>query len=376
MISAMTSSIAGIRRRDIAFAVLVGLIAGADMLSEVYDDAVNASPLAVPFFAALAAPLAWRRVAPLGALLAVLGGLLAHVALFGGVVRCGILFPLILVLAFSAGMRLDARPAVLGLLLVWVIALTVCLSDSDIGAPLGAWPFVAAVAVAVWGAGRLVRSRGRMADELDVRTSELRDVRDDRARLEVATDRARLSADLDELLARRLGELATMADAGAQPSDAATATATLMDIERESRRTLEQMRELVGVLRCDATDAGMAPQPTLTHLEALLVRAKGADARLFVEGNPRVLPAGVELSAYRIVEHLLSALKDAPEVEVRVAFGDDAIELTVSGPARRDSEAAIERARARVQLHRGTLRATTHAGRAEAVASLPILARG
>ncbi len=143
-----------------------------------------------------------------------------------------------------------------------------------------------------------------------------------------------------------------------------------MEIENESRHTLEDMRELVGVLREDSSDAPTSPQPTLTHLEALLVRAKGADARLVVEGSPRVLPAGVELSAYRVVEHLLAALDDAPDVEVKIRFSDAALELAVSGPARRRSKAAIDRARERVQLHRGTLEATTHDGRAEAVASL------
>ena len=376
MIAAMRSAGRGLRRRDIAFAVLVALIAVGDMISQVLDDTAKTSPWAVPLFAALAAPLAWRRVAPLPALLTVFGGLLVHIGLFGAVVRCGILFPLILVLVFSAGVRLDPRPAMLGLLIAWATALAVCLSDSDAGAPLAAWPFVAVAAAAVWGAGRLVRSRGRMADELQARTSELRVVRDDRARLEVATDRARLSAGLDELLHRRLGELARMADDGAQPRDPATAAATFADIERESRRTLEEMRKLVGALRCDASDAGTAPQPTLTHLEALLVRAKGSDARLIIEGHPRVLPAGVELSAYRIVEHLLCALEDVSEVEVRVTFGDDAIELAVSGPARPGAKAAIERAHARVKLHRGTLEATAQGGRAEAVACLPTLAKG
>ena len=233
-----------------------------------------------------------------------------------------------------------------------------------------------ALTAAIWGIARVVRSRSRMADELEARTSELRAARDERARLEVAGDRARLSGELDELLQRRLGELARMADQGADLTDTARATATLVDIERESRRTLGEMRELVGVLRHDSSAAPTTPQPTLTHLEALLVRAKGADAKLRVEGSPRVLPAGVELSAYRVVEHLLAALDDAPDVEVRVRFSDDALELAVSGPTRRHAKAAIERARERVQLHRGTLEATTRGGRAEAVASLPILAGG
>jgi signal transduction histidine kinase len=233
--------------------------------------------------------------------------------------------------------------------------------------------FIAPLMAVVWGVGRVVHARGLLAGDLEARTNELRVARDDRARLEVATDRSRLSGELDELLQRRLGELAHLAGEGPRLGDAAYTTATLVDIERESRRTLEEMRELVGVLRDDASDV-TEPQPTLTHLDGLLVRAKGAGARLTVEGNPRTLPAGVELSAYRIVEHLLAALDDSADVDVRVRFADDGLEIAVSGPSRRRAEAAIERARERVQLHHGTLETTTRDGRAEAIASLPVLA--
>ena len=194
--------------------------------------------------------------------------------------------------------------------------------------------------------------------------------RDERARLEVASDRARLSGELDELLQRRLGELARMADEGGR---SANPTATLVDIETESRRTLDEMRELVGVLRDDAGTAPTSPQPTLTHLDAMLVRAKGSGAELTVDGNPRVLPAGVELSAYRIVEHLLAALEDAPDVRVCVHFRDDALGLDVSGPARRNAGEAIERARERTRLHHGTFEASTRGRRAEAAVMLPVL---
>ena len=108
----------------------------------------------------------------------------------------------------------------------------------------------------VWGAGRVAHSRGRIAAELRVRTEQLRVLRDERARLEVATDRGRLSGELDELLQRRLGELARLADAGAGTTDPAVATATLVSIEEESRQTLQQMRALVGVLRSSGEDGG------------------------------------------------------------------------------------------------------------------------
>jgi hypothetical protein len=225
----------------------------------------------------------------------------------------------------------------------------------------------------LWGLGRLVRSRARMVDELKARTSELRDTRDRRAELEVATERARLSAELGEALERRLGDLAVMADTGGGAGDPER---PLKVIENESRATLEQMREIVGALRAENGVVSVAPPPTLAHLEALLLRAKGEHARLAVEGTPRVLPAGVELSAYRVVECLLDAMEDAPAVDVAVRFDDSALIVTVSGSMRRRGQAgaAVERARERVQLHRGTLETSSHDGRASATAHLPVLA--
>jgi signal transduction histidine kinase len=293
--------------------------------------------------------------------------LLAHLAVFGTeVIRCGVVLPEAFFFAFTAGSRLELRDARIGL------AVTLGLIATEGAYFLGAFAVVpAAVAGITWGVGRVVRSRGAMVEDLEARTTELRVARDERARLEVASDRARLSGELDELLQRRLGELARLADA--RPGDPAAATATLAEIEHQSRGTLEEMRAVVGVLRED-DDVPTSPQPTLLNLEALLVRAKGADARLTVEGSPRVLPAGVELSAYRIAEHLLGALEDAPDVDVRVRFADDAIELAVSGPARRGAKAAFEQARERARLQHGTLQASTRGGHAEAVASLPVMA--
>jgi signal transduction histidine kinase len=373
MISAMTSARERIGKFDAALAAIACVGAAVYMFSAVVDETYDAPPLAVPFFVLLGVPLLWRRVAPLQALVATEAALLLHVALFGEQVRCGFVLPVMLLLVFAAGARLDSRDALLGLGVAAVISVTICLTDGELGATPGALIFLIPLSAAVWGIGRLVHSRARMVGELEARTSELRDVRDERARLEVATDRARLSAELDELLQRRLAELARLADGGAEQVGSDAATATLAQIEHASRSTLEEMRAVVGVLRHEEDEAPMRPQPTLTHLEAMLLRAKGAGTSLAVEGNPRALPAGVELSAYRIVEQLLDALQDAPGVEVTVRFADDALELTVAGPMRRSGKEAIERARDRVQLHRGTLRSTTGAGRAEAVVSLPIL---
>jgi hypothetical protein len=381
MMESMTSAWARIGKRDIAIAGILSVLGLLYMHLNVSDPASEEDlgmvrfygllPIwfAYPLFLLVTVPLLWRRAAPIAAVSASFAGLVLNEVLIGtDLIRCGVVLPTALFFAFTAGAQLEGRESRIGLLLS--AGLTAV--DFGVGFDWATIVVATGVTVAMWGIGRIVRSRSRMADELQARTAELREARDERARLEVAADRARLSRELDELLQRRLGELARMASA--RPVDAALATATLADIEHEGRSTLEEMRAVVGVMRNDSSELETAPQPTLTHLEALLVRAKGGGARLTVEGNPRVLPAAVELSAYRIVEQLLAALEDAPDVRVLVRFGDDALELAVSGPARRRAKASIERARERARLQRGTLDATVRDGRAEALVSLPMMA--
>jgi hypothetical protein len=390
MIGSMTYVAGRIGKRDIAIATVLSLLGLLLMYANVADDAGNSYKtdpdggaavhignllpyeLTIPLFLLITVPLLWRRVAPIPALGAAVAGLLVNEALIGTeVVRCGVLLPTAFIFAFTTGAQLEGRKTGIGLGLS--LALVVIEIPFELGPAVAA--VMAGITLAMWGIGRLAHSRVRMADELRARTQELRHTRDERARLEVTADRTKLSGELDTLLQRRLGELARLADAGAATGNMASASATLADIERESRRTLEDMREVVGALRSDGGSAAVDPQPTLTSLEALLVRAKGSDAHLTVTGSPRVLPAGVELSAYRVVEHLLDAIEDAPGVDVEVRFADDALELSVSGPARRraDAGSAIERARQRVRLHNGTLDAVTRGGRAQATAHLPVL---
>lgn len=374
MIGAMTTAGGRIRRFDAALAVLASVLAAAYMAPEHWDGHLHTSVLAIPLFLAVTVPLLWRRVAPLQALGACLAALLLHVATFtDGAVRCGIAVPVGFILTYSAAVRLDKREALWGLVLGLGITVVPCITDGPGGASPDAIVFCTPVTLAVWAIGRVVQSRSRMAAQLQSRTSELREARDERARLEVADDRARLSAELDALLQRRLGQLVQMADKG-MSRDPESAGAALAEIERESRHTLDEMRTVVGVLRSEDRDAPFSPQPTLTHLEALLVRAQGPDAVLNVEGSPRAVPAGVELSAYRVVERLLDALERADDVEVTVRFADAAIEIAVRGPMRRRGEEAIERARERVRLHGGSLEASVREGRAEALASLPVFA--
>ena len=138
---------------------------------------------------------------------------------------------------------------------------------------------------------------------------------------------------------------------------------------------MDDMREIVGLLRGGEVD--LAPAPSVAHLDALLARHRSAHSRLTVTGDPRSLPATVELSAYRIVEYLVGALADRTDnrIEVAVRFADDALDIQVRGSVGRgaDVKAAVARARERAKLLGGSVDMKVARGQARAVAQLPVL---
>src|SRR5207237_5814762 len=83
----------------------------------------------------------------------------------------------------------------------------------------------------------------------------------------------------------------------------------------------------------------LAPQPSLEYLDKLVAHARetGLPVELRIEGEPVQLPAGVDLTAYRLVqEGLTNALKHARarHAEVLIRYGDGHVELTVSDDGR------------------------------------------
>jgi signal transduction histidine kinase len=330
--------------------------------------------LAAIFVLAMTVPVAWERRAPLAAAAVLAAGALANGVIIGHMVRCGPGLPAVLLVAYFAATRLDLR--------VMLLAEACCMASITLQAyydpQLGPWPgfLVAglpAVALACV-AGRLVRWRSHAAAALRARNAELREQRAENARLAVAADRARVASDLHGFVRDRITAMADTATAGREliTADPAAAQDALAEVESSGRETLAQMREVVGNLR---SDGPRSPQPVLAELGSLLERATTADARLQVTGSPRDLPAGLELSAYRIVEHLLGALEDAPQarIDVQVRFGPDALELDIAGPASRQPGSAFAVARERVALLGGTLDIETAADRCTALVRLPLI---
>ena len=326
----------------------------------------------LPVFAAATIPVLWWRRSVLAVTGVALAVMVLHDLIFGWVTRCGAALPLVFVLAFLGALVYDRAKAWLACGLVILLTVAAVVVDASAGpdaAVLGV-----PVLLVVFGIGRAARHRTVLNEELKARDAELRRLRDERAALSVADDRAKLSQQLDGLLQERLDHLTAAAES-AHGLEPVQAKALLETIESGSRQTLDDMRQIVGLLRGGEVD--LAPAPTVAHLDALLARRRSGRARLTVTGDARTLPATVELSAYRIVEYLVTALADRPDapVEVAMRFDDDALEIRVNGSVSRgaDLKAAVARAKERAKLLGGSIDLQVARGRARAVAQLPVL---
>src|SRR5580700_419719 len=396
-------TVAGLGVLDVAVAVIlsgyaVALVSGVLHTSHPHGGA--AASVGVLF---MTLPVAWRRPAPLAAAAVIAAAALLNGVVFGPMVRCGACLPAIFLVAYAVGVRRDRGPAAAGLLLCAAAVVAEGLYDPQIEG--GGLIFVLPVLFAFFASGRLVRARTQTAAALRESSAELRRQREETARLAVLADRARVTADLEQSLHAQIGGLASTAAAGlgalaGDPAgDQAAARQALASIERDGRAVLGYLREVLSTLQerqpgepqssepqsskpqssklQSSEPLPHEPQPTLARLSELLARATTADARLTVEGSPRTLPAGLELSGYRIVEHLLVALEDAPEaaVDVRLSFTPDVLELHVSGPpaANVDLRTVLAAARERAGLHGGTVDSRLAGGVCYAMARLPLV---
>ena len=189
-------------------------------------------------------------------------------------------------------------------------------------------------------------------------------------------ERTRLAGELDAAGRGSVQEIVELAAAraAAPADDEAAARSTFATIETAARGSLNEMRSLLGALRSDQL-------PSL-HARPTLVGARcgarggphgGRDVRLDIRGERRPLSDGVELAAYRMVQHGLAAVGSA--TEVCLSYGSDAVELQVRG-SERDGDAAEEAltaARARAAAYGGSLSVEAPApGRRVFRASLPL----
>jgi signal transduction histidine kinase len=148
---------------------------------------------------------------------------------------------------------------------------------------------------------------------------------DDEARRRIDEERLRIARELHDVVAHTMSTINVQASAAAivlkdRPDAAAEALAA---IRMASKNGLRELRAILNVLR-QADDADpTAPVPGLAQLDALIAGASqaGLPTTLAVNGKPVPLPAGVDLTAYRIIqESLTNAIRHAGPAKATVTL--------------------------------------------------------
>ncbi|MER7753888.1 histidine kinase [Kitasatospora sp. NPDC097643] len=220
--------------------------------------------------------------------------------------------------------------------------------------------------VAGWLGVAFARSRRRYRAAVGERGWLLERERESAARTAVDAERSRIAAELHDIVSHNVSLMVVQAGAAREvlatmPEEAAAAMSA---VEGAGRDAMTELRHLLGLLApaadgsddggrasgapepLDGTTAGLdevtgfAPQPSLSRLSTLIDRFAfaGLPVEVRISGEPRPLPGGIDVTAYRIIqEALTNALKhgDGVTAEVTVRYADHYLRVEVlnSGPS-------------------------------------------
>ena len=289
--------------------------------------------------------LRYRFLAPLGAM--ALGGA-APLFARAWIINSSFFFLLAMMVCGLVGYAATTRPRILAALAtLWAVA---AMGEGRL--PKHTWQefFLVGTFMSVaWGVGMLVRRPVVRAQTAEERAAQLELEQAAAAERAAQEERRRIARELHDIIAHSVSMMTVQAGAVRrllEPEQEREREA-LVRIEEAGRDAMAEMRRLVGLLKQDGEPSSLSPQPGLGRLDALV--RKVSDAGLPVEarviGEPRPLSAGLDLTAYRIVqEAMTNAVKYAGPARACVTLTwhpqELLIEVTNDGQAREQRNAA------------------------------------
>ena len=292
------------------------------------------------------APLALRRVYPVAVFWVVLLGIVAETQDTNF-----ISFGAIMLAAYSAVVHSRYRGAAVLSVLVAGVMITAIYSDTSPQPGRFTALFILVPVVLV---GNAVRRWWHQAGDSQERLQRAEAEHRAATVRALAAERSRIASELHDVVTHNVSVMVVQAGAARRvlagsPDDA---RAALLAVEASGRTALVELQHLLGLLSpvegmqpesgAGALDtAPLQPQPGLGHLRSLVdrVAAAGLPVELTVTGQPRTLPPGLDLTAYRVVqEALTNAMKHAGRAAavVTLEYREDVVVVDVSDNGGRD----------------------------------------
>jgi signal transduction histidine kinase len=372
-------------RRRVDWAIAAAFLIAGEIEFAVLWDGGGPRVAAVLVVAVAYLSLAWRRRRPIVAGLTMIAAWLTLNTAFSGdleplqVPLIGILF-----MAYAMGAHTQGRAAVAAPL-VLAAGMTAVISTFD-DAVFTDFVFPTAFVLVAWVAGRGLRTRTRLTEELHEAAVRAQEAHEEAIARAAADERRRIAREMHDVVAHSVSVMVVQAGGARRilERDPRRAVEAAAHIEDVGRAALAEMRRLLGVLHPGEDETGRAPQPTLRELERLVEssRAAGLPVTLDVQGTPQPLSPGKDLAAYRVIqEALTNAIKHAgaAPTSVTVRWQPSALVLEIvdrGGTAMNGSNGSghgLVGMEERVRLYDGTLRTgRTAGGGFEVVARLPL----
>jgi signal transduction histidine kinase len=223
-----------------------------------------------------------------------------------------------------------------------------------------------------WAFGDGMFRLAERGQQLAMLTERLRRDQQERAHQAVSQEQSRIARELHDVVAHHMSVISVQAGLGRYvlKSDPGTAHAALDVIEATAHEALSEMRRMLAVLRVSAEEVPLDSAPGLARLDDLIerVRVAGATVELSVRGTATVLPSGLDLCVYRVIqESLTNVLKhaDPPVATVAVRWEPHEVAVTIADQGRSqqgevDSEAVqhgLIGMRERARIYGGQLQA-------------------
>ena len=221
----------------------------------------------------------------------------------------------------------------------------------DMGPSWAGWLTAALAAACAAGLGLAlarVRRLHRVANR--DRRRLLNREREDAARAAVDAERARIATELHDIVSHNVSLMVVQVSAAREvlaatlpePSMPPEAAQALRAVEDAGRGAMTELRHLLGLLAPSpgGDEQDLSPQPSLSQLSPLVDRIAfaGLPVEVRISGQPRPLPAGIDVTAYRIVqEALTNALKhgNRAKADVTIRYADRSLRVEVlnTGPS-------------------------------------------